>query len=39
MKKAKFEKAKLEKKLQKEIDGLEDVGYVMFKDGFDEAIA
>ena len=34
-----IEKAKLELKLQANIASLEDVGYAMFEDGFDKAIA
>ena len=37
--KAKVERAELEKKLREEIIGLEDAGYAIFKEGFDEAIA
>ena len=37
--KAVSKKTKLEKKLWAEIEGLEDAGYAMFKEGFDKAIA
>ena len=34
-----FEKAELEKKSREEIASLEDVDYVMFKQGFNKAVA